>query len=316
MRRLCVRGVGGNRQNQQVAPLSGTQISLSAHGYTADIASVGATLRTLRHEGRDLVAPFEADQVRPSFFGAILVPWPNRVVDGRYTFMGEDYQVAITEPDRGQALHGLAGWLDFEVAESAEDSVLLRGAIPAQDGYPFPLEVYVEYRIEQAGLRTRVTTTNLGERPAPYGVAPHPYLVAGDGPIDDWTLEIPARSVLEVDERLSPGQLIAVDDRFDFREEQLIGDRQIDNAYTAIDWTDDTARVRITNGGIGVELSWGRELGWVQIFTADLPTPEWRRKAVAVEPMTCPPDTFNSGTDLIVLAPGASHSAEWTITAI
>ncbi|BDI23665.1 aldose 1-epimerase family protein [Herbiconiux sp. L3-i23] len=300
-----------------MAPLSGTQTALSASGYTADIASVGATLRTLRFDGRDLVAPFEADEVRPDYFGAILVPWPNRVTDGRYRFDGVDYELSLTEPERGQALHGLAAWLDFAVVESSDSHVLLRARIPAQVGYPFPLEVDVRYALDAAGLSTTVTTTNLGERRAPYGVAPHPYLVAGEGTVDEWTLELHASRVLEVDERLTPGDVVDVDDHFDFRAPRQIGAREIDNAYTGIDWdADGTTTLRLTVDGHGTAMTWSRDLGWLQIFTGDLPTPARRRRAVAVEPMTCPPDAFNSGTDLVILDPGASHSATWTIAAI
>jgi aldose 1-epimerase len=39
-------------------------------------------------------------------------------------------------------------------------------------------------------------------------------------------------------------------------------------------------------------------------------------RGIAVEPMTCPADAFNSGTDLVVLDPGAKHEAGWTISAL
>lgn len=81
------------------APLSGVQFSLRSGAYDAVIASVGATLRELRHDGRDLVVPFEADQVRPDYRGATLAPWPNRIVDGEYEFDGEELVTALTEPD-------------------------------------------------------------------------------------------------------------------------------------------------------------------------------------------------------------------------
>jgi aldose 1-epimerase len=54
----------------------------------------------------------------------------------------------------------------------------------------------------------------------------------------------------------------------------------------------------------------------VQIHTADQPDAAVSRIGLAVEPMTCPPDAFNSGTDLIVLQPGESTTAGWTISAI
>src|SRR4051812_26121172 len=105
------------------------QYELALGDYRAVIASVGASLRVLTHAGRDLVVPFEADEVRPGFRGATLAPWPNRIADGKYTFGGVDYQVSLTEPDRGNALHGLAGWLDFQAIEHTATHVLLVGEL-------------------------------------------------------------------------------------------------------------------------------------------------------------------------------------------
>ena len=73
-------------------PASGIQHTIRAGEYGAVIASVGATLRSLTFAGRDLVVPFGADEVRPAHRGATLAPWPNRVVDGAYTFGGRDFQ--------------------------------------------------------------------------------------------------------------------------------------------------------------------------------------------------------------------------------
>ncbi|MFD1714430.1 aldose 1-epimerase family protein [Amnibacterium flavum] len=298
--------------------LSGTQVRLSSSGYVADISSVGASLRTLSFEGRDLVSPFGEDEVRPNYFGAILVPWPNRVVGGRYSYEGQSFQLALTEPDRGHALHGLAVWLDFAVAEQSEDRVVLTANVAAETSYPFPLSVAVEYRLDGDGLTTLVTTTNNGSVAAPYGVGPHPYLLGGEGVVDEWTLEVPASQVLEVDAVLAPTELIEVTEKFDFRSPKLVGDVEIDNAYTGVSrGADGRAAVRVTGAdGHGAELSWGEGLDWVQIFTGDLPDPVWRRRAIAVEPMTCAPDAFNTGTGLILIAPGEAHSAEWVISAL
>jgi aldose 1-epimerase len=115
-------------------PLSGTQFELTSGEYTATIASVGATLRSLKHKGRELVVPFDADEVRPAFRGATLAPWPNRVVDGKYTFDGTEHELALTEPKRGHALHGLVAWHDFIAMDEADDRVMLATTIEAQRG--------------------------------------------------------------------------------------------------------------------------------------------------------------------------------------
>jgi aldose 1-epimerase len=306
------------------APLvSGRRYDLVHGDYAASISSVGASLRELRFAGRDLVVPFEAEKVRPWYRGAILAPWPNRVVDGRYSFAGSSEQLSITEPARGNALHGLVAWLDFRVVRHDVDELVLETAIVGQPGYPHLLELTVSYTLDDEGLLTTVVARNPGTTPAPYGVGAHPYLVAGEGTVDDWSLELPAQSVLTVTpDRLIPEGLVDVgtsdNSRFDFREPRTIGDTFIDNAYTDIAWDETgTTTVRLTApSGAGVSMSWGRECAWVQIHTADRPAPEPSRLGLAVEPLTCPPDAFNSGTDLIVIQPGHSTSAGWTIGAI
>jgi aldose 1-epimerase len=296
-------------------PISGTRIPLRHGGYAADIASVGASLRTLTFDGRDLVVPFAEDELRPLYRGAVLVPWPNRVVDGRYTFDGAAQQLPITEPDRGHALHGLAMWSDYRVVSRSTGAVVLETEVVAQAGYPHPLRVQVEYRLTDDGLETRVTTTATGVDRAPYGVSGHPYLVAGPGRVDDWTLELAADRVLEVDpERLIPQGLGPVEGGpFDFATPRRIGELFIDHAFTGLR----ASRVRVLAAdGHGVELRWDGVAPWVQVHTGDRPEPAYNRAGLAVEPMTCPPDAFNSGTDLVVLEPGESHELGWTIAAV
>lgn len=300
---------------------SGRQLRLSAYGYAATVASIGATLRALTHEGRDLIVPFDADEVRPKYRGVTLAPWPNRIVDGRYRFDGIDHQLALTEPERGHALHGLLAWAEFADRSVADDRVVLTATIQPQSGYPFRVEVDVEYRIDADGLTQTVTARNIGADAAPWGTGPHPYLVGGEGRVDDWTLTLPASEVLTVTpDRLSPVAVVPVDDRpeWDFRSPRAIGAVFIDHAFTELSRTDGFAEVRLVAAdGRGVALRWDERCPWVQVHTGDLPDDQANHRiGLAVEPMTCPPDAFNSGVDLITLAPGAEASAAWTISAV
>ena len=151
-----------------------------------------------------------------------LAPWPNRIADGRYRFNAEDLQLPLTEPTRSHALHGLVGWLDFKTLDAAASSVTLGATIEPQAGYPWRVRVVTTYTLSERGLTQTVRATNLGPHPAPWGTGPHPYLVAGVGPVDRWTLHLPADQVLNVTpDRLVPLRLAGVgrDDpgRFDFR---------------------------------------------------------------------------------------------------
>jgi aldose 1-epimerase len=304
-------------------PISGTHYGLTAGDYHATIASVGASLRTLEHKGRPLVVAFDADEVRPAYRGATLAPWPNRVVDGRYTFAGREQQLPLTEPARGHALHGLASWLDFGAVDRSGSSVTMAATIEAQAGYPHRIDIAVVFDLDEDGLHTTITATNTGRDAAPWGTGPHPYLVAGSGRVDDWTLTLPADTVLTVtDDRLIPianaDVATEADGVFDFRTPRVIGDTFIDHAFTGLA-RDASGIASVTvrsQDGTGTEMSWDAACPWVQVHTADNPGSDAHRAGLAVEPMTCPPDAFNSGVDLIVLDPGESATAGWDIRAI
>jgi aldose 1-epimerase len=288
--------------------------------YTAVLTPVAAGIRLLQHAGTDLVVPYGPGEVRPYYRGAIVTPWPNRVVDGRYSFAGLDHELALTEPARSHALHGLLHWTRFDAVRHEERSVTWRHEIVAQAGYPWSLRIEVAYSLDDGGLRTAVTATNLSDSPAPYGVAPHPYLRVGDVPLDDCELTLPADRVLEVTpDRLIPTGLADVaGTRFDFRSPRRIDDIELDHAYTGMADPSDgqvTVQLRAPDGS-GVACTWDPSvLPWVQVHTADVPGTPAHRAGLATEPMTCPPDAYNSGTDLVVLEPGDSHAASWTIRA-
>lgn len=301
----------------QQSSANGAVFRIAAGEYSAAFTSRGAALSELQWAGRDLVVPFDPDLPIPDYRGIIAAPWPNRIADGAYRWEGVVQHLPLNEPDRGTALHGLVFDRLWEVEKHCADSLTLRCAIEPSKGYPGPLSLVAEYRIDADGLHTTVTASNPGVGRVPYGVCPHPYLVAGPAPLDEWTLHLDAAEFLDVTpDRLLPLGLRPVDGHpFDFRATKIIGATEIDHAFTSIaaDITD-TSELTITDpSGSHVGMRWDASCKWLQIHTADKPDAAISRRGLAVEPMTCPPDAFNSGTSLIALEPGATHSASWTI---
>ncbi|MET4095346.1 aldose 1-epimerase family protein [Arthrobacter sp. UYCu712] len=300
-----------------------TEYAIRAGAYAAVITARGAAVRELRHRERDLVVPFPAGGPNPDYRGVIVAPWPNRIPDGQYTFDGADHQVPVNEPGRQCALHGFTPELDWKPESRTDSALELTCAIGPTPGYPFALSITARYRLDGDGLHTAVTAANVGERAAPYGVCPHPYLLAGPAPLDEWSLEVPARTFLEVTpDRLLPRAARHVDGHaYDFRAARVIGSTQIDHAFTDIVYDGGghgggRARVVVRDpGGTGVGMAWDRTCAWLQLYTGDTEPPLPNRLGLAVEPMTCPPDAFNTGTDLVRLEPGASHDASWCIFA-
>jgi len=299
---------------------SGDQYTLQAYGYAATVTQVGAGLRELTFEGTPLVRGYDPEEMMPLFRGALLAPWPNRISDGRYDFAGRSHQLPLNEPERASALHGLVAFAEWRLIDRADAQVRLAHRLWPQPGYPFRLDLVISYTLSAEGLTWRLTAVNVGDQPAPYGCSIHPYLVAGAGLVDDWVLELPATHYLDVnEEQLRPRGIRSVQGSpLDFRAPRAIGGTQIDNAYTGITFDEAgyaLARLR-DKGGQGVELRWDRSCPWVQVHTADRPEREFDRVALAVEPMTCPPDAFRMGTDVITLEPDASHTVHWSARAL
>ena len=298
------------------------EYTIRSGGYTAVVTARAAALRKLTYQGRDLVVPFPEGGPIPDYRGVVAAPWPNRIEDGRYTFDGVAFRVEANETERACALHGLAFPLDWDLVAEDEHSVTLAAEIAGDGRYPSSLRLEATYSLEgEDGLTWAVRAVNTGDAAAPYGVCPHPYLVAGESPLDAWELEVPAERFLEVTpDRLLPlGERSVQGHEFDFRKPRPIGATEIDHAFTAIDFAPDgTAQVTVRDieRGTGVGMAWDRSCAWLQIHTADKKPPAPNRLGLAVEPMTCPPDAFNSGTDVIRLEPGAEHTASWRIYAL
>lgn len=306
-------------------PVSGRQYAIAAGDYEAHIASVGGTLRAVTFRGEDLVSPFNADEMVPGMRGGLLAPWPNRIRDGVYTFDGTTYQLPINEVAANNASHGLVFTQGFGRHEQTENSVTLRAVLEPQRGYPWRVQVDTQFTVTPDGFTQRVTATNLSATAAPYGVATHPYFLAGDeheSAIDEWTLQLPARTFLTADDRALPiaDADVASDEggAYDFRSPRVIGETQLDTAFTDLEKDDDgVTRVRLTGpDGRGIEMSMGESAKWVQVFTAHKSRGEKYRSSIAIEPMTCPAEAFNSGRDLIVLQPGESAEMVWGVRRI
>ncbi|MEJ5913907.1 aldose 1-epimerase family protein [Pseudokineococcus sp. 1T1Z-3] len=307
---------------------SGEQHVLRHGSSEAVVTQVGASLRSFTDAGRDLVVGFGADEVRPVYRGAVLAPWPNRVVDGAWSLddvgsaSGTEHQLALTEPARGHALHGLLTWAPFDLVEArsseAGSSIRLTARVWPQAGYPFCVDVVVGYALSDAGLTTTITGTGVGADPAPWGCSAHPYLTAGTGRVDDWEAFGSADAYVEaLGERLLPGQVLPVDGTdLDLRGGRLLAGVELDHALTDVTAdADGLARCGVVGpDGLGAEVVWDPAvLPWVQVHTADRPEPELDRVGLAVEPMTCPPDAFSTGEGVVRLARGKSASASFTI---
>jgi aldose 1-epimerase len=296
---------------------SGTQWSIEADGHRATVVEVGGVLRSYTAGDREVLDGFGPDEVSPATAGQILAPWPNRIRDGQFTFQGTSYQLALTEPDKHTAIHGLTNWSRWRLAEQSGDSVTLEFDLPPQIGYPWSLTLRTRWTVSADGLRCDQEVTNTGDADAPWGYSVHPYVQLPGVPVDETLLRVPGRLRVLADGRLLPiGAVKVAGTEYDFTEPRRVGGLVLDTTFGELDTEPgggSSVTIAAPDGDPQVTVWADGNFKWWQVFTGDTLTGERHRRSLAIEPMTCPPDAFRSGRDLIVLQPGQSWSATWGI---
>ena len=301
-------------------PPSGRQWVIADGGQRALITQVGATLREYTVRGVPVIDGFDVGQRATDGRGQVLAPWPNRLAAGRYEFGGQVCQAALNEPGPGNAIHGLVRWLDWTEIDYAANTVTLQCLLRPQPGYEWQLRLEVRYALGAGGLSVSASAVNTGGAAAPFGLGFHPYLTLGV-PVDDLTLRLPTSRHLppSEDPDVPPRPTSVRGTPVDFAAAAVVGATRLDTAYGGL-----------TRGGDGravAELSDPARLRWVRlwvdesfpylmVYTGDqVDVPDRRRRAVAIAPMTCPPNALRSGTGRISLRPDESWRGEWGLTA-
>ena len=292
------------------------QIEITHGEQRAGIVALGGGLRSYEVAGQELLNGFRPGERPASGRGQVLIPWPNRIENGSYEFEGKQLQLPLTEPENGNAIHGLVRGARWSVVDREADRVLLDYTLQPEPGYPFRLGLSIEYTLSESGLTVTTTAWNLGRENCPYGAGQHPYLTLGTPTIDTLRLQAPGRRVEFSDERGLPVRSAPVDGtEYDFRAGRKIGETLLDNAFTELERDPDgRARVLLDDpaSGAGLTLWVDENYRYLMLYTGDS-HPDVARHGLAVEPMTCPPNAFRTGDAVIRLAPGESIATSWGI---
>ena len=223
-----------------------------------------------------------------------LLPFPNRVAAGKYTFENTAHELEKTEAERGNAIHGLISKKKFELKDSditqslitvSFETMITKDEFP---GYPFDLHLEIIFKLSALALDIIIKTENTGHINAPYGVGWHPYITA-EKKIDDCRITIPAENELDmsVEHPLIPtGRKLHNIFGLDTRS---IGDTKFDSCFT------DFHRNEVQFEDITVWMD--PSMKYMQLYTPP------SRESLAVEPMSCAPDAFNNLMDILVLHP-------------
>lgn len=302
-------------------PATGAQHDLrletEAGTVTATVAELAASLRRVRVGETDIVQDYGEDALPSGASGIVLMPWPNRVRDGRWTLDGKTQQLDLTEPANGNAIHGLLRNTGYTVTERSTSAITSSATVFPQHGWPFHLETSVHHALTPTGIEVVHRVRNVGRTRSPFGVGCHPYLRVGSTPMQDLVVTVSGTRMLETDERGLPVREVSVEGSpKDLRGGAALRDLDLDTPYTGLAVVDGRVRHRVTApNGTAVELSADPVFEWAQVFTNRVyATDHGRIDAVAIEPMTCAPDALNSGQGLHWLEPDEEWTGGWSLS--
>lgn len=174
--------------------------------------------------------------------------------------------------------------------------------LPPSYGYPFALISQVIYSLDATtGLSVEIISQNIGDKPAPYGVGVHPYLTCDLAPVDDYTLQLPAKEVLLSIHSLTHQRYYAsMSWIWTIPSNKKIGDKRIDHTFKTYS---ERWEAKIINHQQELAVSLCSDQPWLQVYSGE----KLNRRGLAIEPMSCPPNAFNSGIDLLLLKPKQQH---------
>ncbi len=285
---------------------------------TAIITELGATLRSYYVGKRPVVLSFDPLEVCPHSQGQILAPWPNRLRDGKYSFDGEEIEVPVNEKKNNNAIHGFFCWQKFRIDSVTENSCLLTLDSLPLPWYPYHVLFQVEYMLSQNGLSVKSYVKNEGDKRLPFALGFHPYLVSGEYSIDDCKLTIPAKKRLLTDSRQIPVDEIDVGDTdYDFSnaaKSRYIEGLVLDDCFFDLESAEEGQWSAVLESPMGEKtILWADSVfGYIMCYTADHIGINSRR-AIAIEPMTAPPNALATGKGLIILNPQSSWQANYGI---
>lgn len=312
-----------------MTPTPDTEIAIAYEDQRAVLSPWGASLRRyflVGDHGRetDIVWGYSGGSQKKGGQGDVLIPFPGRVAEGRYSFDGLSLQLERNDKEGPNAIHGFVRNLPWRMHQDKAHAVMFEVSLDAADyaprGYPFSVVVHVTYSLNAHGLSCAFSVRNIGGTAAPVGVGFHPYFTVGTERVDEAEAKIPAGGYLEFNEQLAPtGRVIAAKGTdWDYREFRTIGPRRFNHCYLELER--DTAgmasaSLRDRKTGRTIDVVMDRAFSALVVYTGDA-IADAPRQALAIEPMTCATDAFNHPEwGLKRLLPGEAFAGSYTVRA-
>lgn len=256
----------------------------------AVISTLGAALTELVISDTTVVSAREVTNPEGMFFGSLLAPWPNRLRDGKYSFADRDFKYEKLDA-MGNANHGLLFDRNLEVIETTDSTVSLRYEFGGDVCYPFKIELVVSYSLTEVGLKVEAVAKNHGQD-APFGIGFHPYFLAGE----NFEFSAAFTHQVQTDSKMIP-----------------LGDLEISGLNYSGGALDDcfygAIEADLRNENFGLRFSLEDNLSYFMLYRPQ----SSKVSLLAIEPMSCRANAFNSSPVSVLLASGETKKYSFTI---
>ena len=304
-----------------------TELTLSFQNQRAVISPWGASLRRylfLDTSGQeiDIVWGYSGGSGKRGGQGDVLIPFPGRIGNGRYSFDEQTFQLECNDKEGPNAIHGFVRSMPWDIQDHDSNRVTMSVTLDAETyrprGYPFSLNITVTYELNATGLSCAFKVDNIGDRTAPVGIGFHPYFTVGTNIIDEAEAQIPGTGFLEFNERLVPtGTIYPVQNTpWDYRRFRPIARQRFNHCYVNLERDAEgiaTASLRHISSNRTITITMDSAFSAVVAYTGDA-IADAPRAALAIEPMTCASDAFNHPEwGLTRLVPGDTFSGCWGV---
>jgi galactose mutarotase-like enzyme len=221
----------------------------------------------------------------------ILFPICGNLPDNTYTYNGQQYSLKQ---------HGFARDLPWEVVDQGTDgkasiTLALKNNEQTLAVYPFEFQLFFTYKLQGQTLEVRQEYQNLSSTPLPFSFGFHPYFLCGDKNQLEFT--IPSGQYLDQKTK----ETHSFNGNFDFNRDE------IDFAFGQL--TSQSAVVADMSRKLKLTLDYDDIYPWLVFWTLK------GKEFYCLEPWTAPRNSLNTGENLTVLAPGASCTASFRLTA-
>ncbi len=289
-----------DESDRLVAGREQTVVTLTAGDASAEVLrGMGCNCVRWQIAGRDMLYAPPLDELagRPTRGGIpILFPFPNRIRDGHFVWAGHQYQLPKNDSTKQNAIHGFTPREPWGLLDCGADpgGAWMKAAFPCQSTWthhwPAGGIFQLQIRLSENVLRYEAQVVNYDreKRPFPFGLGYHPYFAV----TPDCRIQTPAGARWELVEGLPTGRQLPLAGDFDLREPKAVNALTLDDVYTDFAGTPEAdgliERGRVEYPGVGtLRIRTDPAFRELVLFTPP------HRRAVCLEPYTCPTDAIH-----------------------